>query len=34
MMVIHSSQVSAAGTPETGHAADPLQDQAAESFAE
>jgi len=34
MMVIRSSQVSAAGTPETGHAADPLQDQAAESFAE
>jgi hypothetical protein len=34
MMVIGSSEVSAAGTPETGHAADPLLDQAAELFAE
>jgi hypothetical protein len=33
MMVIRSSQVLAGGTPETGHDADPLQQQAAELFA-
>jgi hypothetical protein len=34
MMVIRSSQVPADGTPETEHHADPLQEQATESFAE
>lgn len=34
MMVIRSSQVLADGTPETEHDADPLQEQAAELFAE
>jgi hypothetical protein len=34
MMVIRSSQVPADGTPETGHDADPLQEQAVELFAE
>ncbi|HEX6518827.1 MAG TPA: hypothetical protein VF070_02275 [Streptosporangiaceae bacterium] len=33
MMVIHSSQVPADGTPETGHDADPLHEQATELFA-
>jgi hypothetical protein len=33
MMVIRSSQVPAASTPETGRDADPLQEQAAEVFA-
>ena len=33
MMVIRSSQVPAGGAPETGHDADPLQQQAAELFA-
>jgi hypothetical protein len=34
MMVIRSSQVPAYGTPETEHGTDPLQEQAAELFAE
>jgi nucleotide-binding universal stress UspA family protein len=34
MMVIRSSQVPVVGTPETEHDADPLQEQAAELFAE
>ena len=34
MMVIRSSQVPAGGAPETEHDADPLQEQAAELFAE
>jgi Protein of unknown function (DUF2637) len=34
MMVIRSSRVPADGTPETGHHADPLQEQATELFAE
>jgi hypothetical protein len=33
MMVIRSSQVPADGAPEIGHAADPLQERAAELFA-
>src|ERR1700734_598750 len=34
MVVIRSSQLSADGTPGTGHGADPLQEQAASLFAE
>jgi len=34
MMVIRSSRVSANGTPDSGPDADPLQEQAAEVFAE
>jgi len=34
MIVIRTSQVSADGTPETEHDVDPLQEQAAELFAE
>jgi hypothetical protein len=34
MMVIRSSQVPADSTPETGHDADPPQEQAVELFAE